>query len=144
MPCYQDVSEPMLVVIVGSCGLASNIFGLLLFHGIVAFFTPTSAYLLSVFQSMVTLIHMATLTATRITARYPILMEYPLSLTICPCRIYQFEVVQDLTLPCTDIQPPLELQLHKLRRTWPQLLQLNTDGALRGRRARYVWSSVDR
>ncbi|OAX41406.1 cation efflux protein [Rhizopogon vinicolor AM-OR11-026] len=27
-----DVSQPMLVVIVGACGLASNIFGLLLFH----------------------------------------------------------------------------------------------------------------
>lgn len=28
----QDVSHPLLVVIVGACGLASNIFGLLLFH----------------------------------------------------------------------------------------------------------------
>lgn len=28
----QDVSHPLLVVIVGSCGLASNIFGFLLFH----------------------------------------------------------------------------------------------------------------
>ncbi|KAG1742255.1 cation efflux protein [Suillus paluster] len=28
----QDVSQPLLVVIVGACGLASNIFGLLLFH----------------------------------------------------------------------------------------------------------------
>lgn len=38
LPYHQDVSHPLLVVIVGSCGLASNIFGFLLFHGTVALF----------------------------------------------------------------------------------------------------------
>jgi hypothetical protein len=37
-PYFQDVSHPLLVVIVGACGLASNIFGFLLFHGTVALF----------------------------------------------------------------------------------------------------------
>jgi hypothetical protein len=32
-PLFADISNPKLVVIVGSLGLASNIVGLFLFHG---------------------------------------------------------------------------------------------------------------
>src|SRR5882757_2406951 len=83
MPCYQDVSQPMLVVIVGACGLASNIFGLLLFHGTGAFFSLTSPYSLFTFQSMVTPIHMAILMVIKRVVHYLLHMQLPLPQTIC-------------------------------------------------------------
>lgn len=142
IPCYEDVSQPLLVVIVGACGLASNIFGLLLFHGVLVFPSPTSPYSLSIFQNTVTLIHTSTPTATKRPVIHPFHMRRPLSPITCPCRTYMSGIAQDLTPPCTDTRPLLELQLRKLRKTWPQLPQVNTNETLRHHHTQYAWNET--
>jgi hypothetical protein len=76
-----DISNPKLIVIVGCCGLASNLVGLLLFHGELALFSHFKPYPLMpgfVSQSMATLTRMITRTVPSPTPR-PLREKVPYS-----------------------------------------------------------------